>query len=197
MFRSRRARPVWGVALSRVSDQSTIRRPLTVGLFPADLQVTLGIFTGNARNGRSTPSCGCGLFWRRRTAMSRLTRTCGTASATWRNRLASRGISRGPRRCHDAGHRGRAARCVLKQTTYESSQKSVAARYNQRREDRGCVAFGGAVPRHSRGSQQESQSKQKLTTRLCRDAGRHFGLASASRPLPASGVRHTRVGRLS
>src|ERR1700741_1008813 len=51
MFRSRRARPVWGVALSRVSDQSTNRRPLTVGLFPADLQATLGIFTGNARKG--------------------------------------------------------------------------------------------------------------------------------------------------
>ena len=51
MFRSRRARPVWGVAFSRVSDQSTIRRPLTISLFPADLQATLGIFTGNARNG--------------------------------------------------------------------------------------------------------------------------------------------------
>jgi hypothetical protein len=198
MFRSRRARPVWGVALSRVSDQSTIRRPLTVGLFPADLQATLGIFTGNARNGRSTPSCGCGLFWRGRTAMPRLTRTCGTATARWRNRLASRSISRGPRRCHDAGHRGRAARCVLKQTTYESLKiQSQLGTTNQRREDRGCVAFGGAVPRHSRGSQQESQSKQKLTTRLGTDAGRHFGLASASRPLPASGVRHTRVGRLS
>jgi hypothetical protein len=58
MFRSRRARPVWGVALSRVSDQSTIRRPLTVGLFPADLQATLGIFTGNARNGVVGPGLG-------------------------------------------------------------------------------------------------------------------------------------------
>jgi hypothetical protein len=107
--------------------------------------------------GRSTPSCGCGLFWRGRRAMPRLTRTCGTASATWRNRLASRGISRGPRRCHDAGHRGRAARCVLKQTTYESlKSQSQLGTTNQRREDRGCVAFGGAVPRHSRTFTRES-----------------------------------------
>lgn len=28
-----------------------MRRPLTVGLAPADLQATLGIFTGNAGNG--------------------------------------------------------------------------------------------------------------------------------------------------
>jgi hypothetical protein len=26
---------------------------------------------------------------------------CGTATATWRHRLAARGISHGPRRCHD------------------------------------------------------------------------------------------------
>ena len=32
-----------------------------------------------------------------------LSRTCGIATATWRKRLASRGISRGPRRCHDGG----------------------------------------------------------------------------------------------
>ena len=32
-----------------------------------------------------------------------LPRTIGIATATWRHRLASRGISRGPRRCHDGG----------------------------------------------------------------------------------------------
>lgn len=87
---------------------------------------------------------------------------------------------------------------VSKQTTYEGlKRESQLGATNQRRESRGCVAFGGALPRPSRGSQQESQSKQKLTTRLGTDAGRHFGLALASRPLPAPGVRHTRVGRLS
>src|SRR6516164_10417008 len=34
-------------------------------------------------------------------AMPWLTRTCGIATGTWRERLASRGISRGLRRCHD------------------------------------------------------------------------------------------------
>src|SRR6516165_277592 len=46
--------------------------------------------------------CGCGLWWRRLTA-PRLTRTLVIAIATWRDRLASTGISRGPRRCHDGG----------------------------------------------------------------------------------------------
>ncbi len=45
--------------------------------------------------------CGCGRYWRGLTAMPRLTATSGIATATWRKRLASRGISRGPRRCHD------------------------------------------------------------------------------------------------
>ena len=40
--------PVWGVALSRVSDQSTIRRRLIVGLSQRNYRATLGIFTGNA-----------------------------------------------------------------------------------------------------------------------------------------------------
>src|SRR5208283_6099991 len=42
--------------------------------------------------------------------MPRLTRTCGIATATWRDRLALRDISRGPRRCHDGG------RAVLRDT---------------------------------------------------------------------------------
>jgi len=54
--------------------------------------------------------CGCGLFWRGLTAMTRPTRTCGIATATWRKRLASRGISIGPRRCHDR------RRCPLRDT---------------------------------------------------------------------------------
>ena len=37
---------------------------------------------------------------------ARLTRTFGIATATWRKRLATRGISRGPRRCFDATCRG-------------------------------------------------------------------------------------------
>src|ERR1700739_1211409 len=45
---------------------------------------------------------GCGLFWRGLTEMPRLTRTSGIATATWRERLASRGTSPGPRRCHEA-----------------------------------------------------------------------------------------------
>src|SRR6516165_10484613 len=35
--------------------------------------------------------------------MTRLTRISGIATATWRERLASKGISPGPRRCHDGG----------------------------------------------------------------------------------------------
>src|SRR6201993_1768684 len=35
--------------------------------------------------------------------MPRRIRTLGIATATWRERLASRGISAGPRRCHDGG----------------------------------------------------------------------------------------------
>jgi hypothetical protein len=34
-------------------------------------------------------------------AMPRVIHTSGIATATWRKRLASKGISRGPRRCHD------------------------------------------------------------------------------------------------
>ena len=48
--------------------------------------------------------------------------TIGIATATWRHRLASRGISRGPRRCRDAGHPGRAAHVVLKQTSFKTPQ---------------------------------------------------------------------------
>jgi hypothetical protein len=36
------------------------------------------------------------------TATPPLTRTSGIATATWRKRLATRGISSGPRRCHDS-----------------------------------------------------------------------------------------------
>src|ERR1700728_1530557 len=38
--------------------------------------------------------------------MPRLTRTSGIATATWRNRLASKGISPGTRRCHDDNRAG-------------------------------------------------------------------------------------------
>ena len=58
--------------------------------------------SGYARSG----CCGCGLDLRGLTAMRRLMRTCGIATATWRDRLASRGISPGPRRCHDGGRIG-------------------------------------------------------------------------------------------
>ena len=47
---------------------------------------------------------------------ARLQRISGIATATWRKRLASKGISPGPRRCHDAGHPGRAAHIVSNQT---------------------------------------------------------------------------------
>ena len=40
------------------------------------------------------------------TAMPRLTRTLGTATVTWRKRLASKDISRGPRQCHNGGRPG-------------------------------------------------------------------------------------------
>jgi len=46
---------------------------------------------------------GCGLCWRGLTTMPRVARTLGIATATWRERLASKGISRGPRRWHDGG----------------------------------------------------------------------------------------------
>src|SRR5271169_3874312 len=36
--------------------------------------------------------------------MPRPTRTSGIATAPWRERSASRGTWRGPRRCHDDGH---------------------------------------------------------------------------------------------
>ena len=53
--------------------------------------------------------------------MPRPTRNSGIATATWRERLASKGISRGPRRCHDRDrigvlivwHRASAKREVL------------------------------------------------------------------------------------
>jgi len=48
-----------------------------------------------------TGCCGCARYWHSRAAMPRLRRTSGIATGTWRKRLASRGISRGPRRCHD------------------------------------------------------------------------------------------------
>src|SRR6476661_11271399 len=64
--------------------------------------------------------CDHALCWRGLAAMTRLTRTSGIATATWRDRLALKGISRGPRKCRDAGHPGRAAHVVLKQTRYES-----------------------------------------------------------------------------
>jgi len=46
---------------------------------------------------------GCTRYWRGLTAMARLIRTLGIATATWRERLASKDTSRGPRRCHDGG----------------------------------------------------------------------------------------------
>ena len=42
----------------------------------------------------------------RRSPDRRLTGTSGIATATWRDRLASRGISRGPKQCHDTTFRG-------------------------------------------------------------------------------------------
>ena len=47
--------------------------------------------------------CGCGLSWRGLTAMTRPMQASAIATATWRKRLASRDILRGPRRCHDGG----------------------------------------------------------------------------------------------
>src|ERR1700677_3049218 len=44
--------------------------------------------------------CGCALVWRRLTARPLRTRTSGIATATWRKRLALRGISSGPRQCN-------------------------------------------------------------------------------------------------
>ena len=49
--------------------------------------------------------CGCTRCWRGRTATRQAIATIGIATARWRHRLASRGISSGPRRCHDGGHR--------------------------------------------------------------------------------------------
>jgi hypothetical protein len=50
--------------------------------------------------------CGCTRYWRGLTVMPGLTRTSGIATARWRDRLALKGISRGPRRCHDSGRAG-------------------------------------------------------------------------------------------
>src|SRR6201993_4864962 len=70
----------------------------------------------------ATSGCSdCKRYWRGLTAMPRLTRTCGIATATWRERLATRGISPGPRQCHDRDgigllivwHRAAAKREVL------------------------------------------------------------------------------------
>ena len=47
----------------------------------------------------------------------------GIATATWRNRLATRGISRGPRRCHNCGRTGGRPR-VSKKTTSEARRSS-------------------------------------------------------------------------
>src|SRR5271156_4988620 len=43
--------------------------------------------------------CGCGRCWHGLATTPRLTRTSRIATATWRERLASKGISRGPTRC--------------------------------------------------------------------------------------------------
>ena len=45
--------------------------------------------------------CDYGLSWHGHAATPRLTPTSGIGTATWRKRMASRGISRGPRQCHD------------------------------------------------------------------------------------------------
>src|ERR1700692_1126728 len=45
--------------------------------------------------------CDYKLSWRGLTAIPRLTRTSGIATARWPRSLASRGISRGPMRWHD------------------------------------------------------------------------------------------------
>src|SRR5260370_13398684 len=47
--------------------------------------------------------CDYKLYWRGLTATPRLTRTSGIATATWRESLALRGISRGPGRCQKGG----------------------------------------------------------------------------------------------
>ncbi len=53
-------------------------------------------------------------------------------TATWRERLASKDISRGPMRCRDGGHPGRAAHVVLKQTSFESL-KTLCRNHRERR----------------------------------------------------------------
>ena len=48
--------------------------------------------------------CGCERYSRKRAVTKLPTASIGTATAPWRHRLASKGISRGPRRCHDGGY---------------------------------------------------------------------------------------------
>jgi hypothetical protein len=50
----------------------------------------------------------------------------GTAIATWRKRLASKGISRGPRRCHKDGRSGVHLRPRLETDDICDSRKSVS-----------------------------------------------------------------------
>src|SRR5271154_7365276 len=50
--------------------------------------------------------CGCGLYWHEPMATTPPIATIGIATATWRERLASKDISRGPRRCPDGGRIG-------------------------------------------------------------------------------------------
>src|ERR1700747_1280399 len=70
--------------------------------------------------------CGCKLCRRGLTVTMPAIANTGIATATWRKRLASKDISRGPRRCHDGGHPRRPAHVVLKQTTYKPVSVGVA-----------------------------------------------------------------------
>jgi hypothetical protein len=55
--------------------------------------------------------CGYECYWREHVVMRSRIATIGIATAPWRHRLVSRGISSGLRRCHDGGRADELSRC--------------------------------------------------------------------------------------
>ena len=100
--------------------------------------------------------------WRGLTAMTRLTRTSGIATATWRKRLASKDISRGPRPCHDGSARR------------PHQIDSTAGRSN----------FRYVTGRHRRGRTSSSPIRQTLSRQDGRISNHDRALNTVQRPNP-------------
>jgi hypothetical protein len=87
--------------------------------------------------------CGCVLYWCGRAVTKPPTETIGIGAANRRERLTSRGISRGPRQCHDGGHSVTPrylASAIMALLVWKSNQEQAVLF------PLGPVAWGGPLP---------------------------------------------------